>query len=325
MALKYSNKNLPINAIRDSDFSWKREITDADLEELSDNIALVGQLHPIIVRPKGKGGTTYELIAGQRRLLAAKRMKESTIRCSVVRCDDKMATIISLSENLKTKRPNNTEWESGLHKLSKILKVDRDREAHSEAERREVEEKAKRLRGGKGVSGTRCQKPTGGRPKSTQREAVQEAAKLVGVSERAAQGAVRRVENLTPSAARALETGKISIEQANRLASMSISDQRRQLMDMVKESREQTSTRLRKEKDDHAKDRTSVFVRKFSQIGQSAVDLSGQMDDALNYVDGKEVDWDRAMKTLPKDIEKINSAMKALAEMVEWLLTSTAE
>jgi ParB family chromosome partitioning protein len=325
MGLSATSKNLPISAIRESDLSWKRDISEADLEELSENMALIGQLHPVVVRPMGKAGRLFELLAGRRRYLALKKMKADKIRCSVVKCNDKTATIISLSENLKTKKPNEREWESGMHRLTTIIQEDHEREAAKEAERRAVQEKVKPKQADKGVSGHRAQKPTpsvGGRPKSPKREAVKEAAKLVGVSESTAMRAVKRVENLIPSAARALETGKINIQQANRLANMTVSDQRRQLLDMVKENRDETRDRLRREREKEApsKDRTSIFIERFQRIGKGALELSGELDDLLDYVDGKEVDWDRVLKAVTKDIGQIQSTMKALTKMIDWLL-----
>lgn len=70
------------------------------IEELADNIARVGLLHPIVVCPTSKAGK-YEILLGQRRFLAHQELQRKKIMCAVfdVSVDPITAKVISLSEN----------------------------------------------------------------------------------------------------------------------------------------------------------------------------------------------------------------------------------
>lgn len=56
-----------------------------------------GLLHPIVVRPSGN---EFEVVAGNRRLEACKRLKMNTIPCHIVELDNKGAYEVSLIENV---------------------------------------------------------------------------------------------------------------------------------------------------------------------------------------------------------------------------------
>jgi ParB family chromosome partitioning protein len=59
-----------------------------------------GLLQPIIVRPRGE---RFEVVAGNRRLEACKRLKHRKIKAMVVELDDKSAYEISIIENVQRK------------------------------------------------------------------------------------------------------------------------------------------------------------------------------------------------------------------------------
>jgi ParB/RepB/Spo0J family partition protein len=71
-----------------------------DLTELIDSIRDMGVLEPILVRQKGD---EYEVIAGRRRLEAARIIGLPTIPASVLDVTDLQAIIISLIENIQRK------------------------------------------------------------------------------------------------------------------------------------------------------------------------------------------------------------------------------
>jgi ParB/RepB/Spo0J family partition protein len=63
-------RQVPIESIRLSPFNARRALDGKSLTELSSSIEQQGLIEPIILRPKGR---TYEVIAGTRRFLAAKK------------------------------------------------------------------------------------------------------------------------------------------------------------------------------------------------------------------------------------------------------------
>lgn len=73
----------------------------AEIDELAESIKVMGLLEPIVVCPAEKKGK-YEILTGQRRYLAHKKLKRDTIMAVVLdsRVDDATAKGISLTENL---------------------------------------------------------------------------------------------------------------------------------------------------------------------------------------------------------------------------------
>jgi ParB family chromosome partitioning protein len=82
--------NSPLNVRKDP----------GDLDELTASITGSGVLAPILVRPKGD---MYEVIAGSRRVAAARRAGHTTIPAIVVEVTDARAKLLSLIENLQRK------------------------------------------------------------------------------------------------------------------------------------------------------------------------------------------------------------------------------
>lgn len=68
------------------------------MEELAASIRLHGMVQPIVVRPRDEGG--YEILAGERRFLAARRAGLERVPALVRTVDDSMALEIALVENL---------------------------------------------------------------------------------------------------------------------------------------------------------------------------------------------------------------------------------
>jgi ParB family transcriptional regulator, chromosome partitioning protein len=82
-----------------------REVA-SNLEELAESIRQYGLLQPIVVRPKSSG---YEIVAGNRRLAAAKLLKLRKLSCHVIELSDKEAYEVGLVENLQHKTMNPIE------------------------------------------------------------------------------------------------------------------------------------------------------------------------------------------------------------------------
>lgn len=90
---------IPLDRISISTFNVRADeyFGDEEDQELIDNIESLGVLNPIIVR---QVGDMYELLAGRRRLLSAKKSGLSEIPCTIKDVDDDEALDISISENL---------------------------------------------------------------------------------------------------------------------------------------------------------------------------------------------------------------------------------
>ena len=71
------------------------------IDELAESIRVLGLLEPIVVMPSSKAGK-YEILTGQRRFLAHKRLKKTTILAIVKtdKIDEHLAKGISVTENV---------------------------------------------------------------------------------------------------------------------------------------------------------------------------------------------------------------------------------
>ncbi len=93
-----------------------REVFDPDkLKELVLSVKEKGVLQPVIVRPKGNG---YELIAGERRLRAAKELGFSQVPAMIKDVKDDEALEIALVENLQRDDLNPMEEAKAYQRLS---------------------------------------------------------------------------------------------------------------------------------------------------------------------------------------------------------------
>lgn len=308
--MKLSNKTVPTSALRISKLNWEREVTDDDVADLAENIQEVGNLHPIIVRPIGKAGSMYEVLAGRRRLMAQRMLGNNKVEVRVIRCDDVRAEIISYSENLKIKKPDSREWSAGVKRL-----VDLFEQLHQVG----VPTKSPKSKKSNGQEFRDAASPKGpGRRATPRQKAIKDAAKSVGASTKSVRRAVRREEDLIPSASRALDQGKITQEQADILAKLSVKSQRQQLPSMVRESRDQTRHRMATEKAEESEDKMAIIIDMLKTIYQDGRALKDKVDIVISTMDGEELDYQRFTR-LPhfERIEELRDALTDLLEIVE--------
>ena len=89
---------LPVAAIRANRFQPREYFDEGALSALAESIRAVGVLQPILVRPVGDG--EYELVAGERRWRAARRVGLQTIPALIHDADDAASLEHALVENL---------------------------------------------------------------------------------------------------------------------------------------------------------------------------------------------------------------------------------
>ena len=100
-------KALPISDIYPNPFQPRIEFSDEELAELSQSIAENGLIQPIIVRKSDIIG--YELIAGERRLRACKRLGMTEIPAVVKEVSDQESRKQAIIENLQRSNLNPIE------------------------------------------------------------------------------------------------------------------------------------------------------------------------------------------------------------------------
>ena len=90
--------NIKISEIKPNPYQPRIEFDQTKLEELANSIREVGIFTPLIVRKSISG---YELLAGERRLRAAKLAKLNEVPCIIKDFDDKSMMEISILENIQ--------------------------------------------------------------------------------------------------------------------------------------------------------------------------------------------------------------------------------
>ncbi|MGH7128906.1 MAG: ParB/RepB/Spo0J family partition protein [Planctomycetaceae bacterium] len=87
-----------IELIQRNPFQPRKNFDDESMSELVESIKQHGVLQAVLVRPFGG---EYQLIAGERRLVAAKRAGLETIPCRVLEFEDQQVYQVALVENLQ--------------------------------------------------------------------------------------------------------------------------------------------------------------------------------------------------------------------------------
>lgn len=105
---------LPARAIRPNPAQPRKIFKEDALNELADSIRIHGVLQPLSVR---RIGTSYELIAGERRLRAAQLAGLNEIPCIVMTMDEKESGMAALVENLQRQDLDFIEEARGLSYL----------------------------------------------------------------------------------------------------------------------------------------------------------------------------------------------------------------
>lgn len=106
--------SLNIREIASNPYQPRNQFDPRALQELADSISQNGLLQPITVREWENG---YQLIAGERRLMACKMLGMEQIPAIVNRVDDEKSAVFALIENLQRKDLNYFEEAQGIQTL----------------------------------------------------------------------------------------------------------------------------------------------------------------------------------------------------------------
>jgi len=110
-------KSIPVGQIARNPFQPRQEFNTEELAELQESIRATGLLQPITVRRRA-GRDGFELIAGERRLRAAKTLGWKEIPAIIKEIDDRTLLTLALVENLQRTDLNPIEEGEGYHRLA---------------------------------------------------------------------------------------------------------------------------------------------------------------------------------------------------------------
>ncbi len=103
-------ENIPIFSIRPNPYQPRKHFDKVSLEELAQSIKIHGIIQPIAVR---YNGTSYELVAGERRLKAAKLIGLTHVPAVIMEMTDRESAHIALIENIQRENLNFLEEAEG--------------------------------------------------------------------------------------------------------------------------------------------------------------------------------------------------------------------
>jgi ParB family chromosome partitioning protein len=106
------NSQIHIELIERNPFQSRREFDASAINELADSIRQHGLLQPLLVRQTADG---YQLVAGERRLIAAKKAGLEVVPCMVMNLSDQQVFEVALEENLKRQDLNVMEKAQAFH------------------------------------------------------------------------------------------------------------------------------------------------------------------------------------------------------------------
>lgn len=107
--------HLPIGIIHPSSSQPRTHFDENELAGLSESIRRNGLLQPITVRKRADG--CYELIAGERRLRAARLAGLGEVPCLLMKADNRRAAILGLVENVQRADLDPFEEAEAIQKL----------------------------------------------------------------------------------------------------------------------------------------------------------------------------------------------------------------
>ena len=122
---KQTIKEIELSQIKPNRFQPRQSFDKQKITELSQSISKHGILSPILVRETGAGG--YELIAGERRLRAAKEAGLQTAPCMIDSAEDQLSLELALIENLQREDLNPIEEARGYDRLKKEFSLTQDK------------------------------------------------------------------------------------------------------------------------------------------------------------------------------------------------------
>ena len=100
-------REIPVGKLQRNPYQPRQDFDAVALQELVDSISTHGILQPLLVRPIENEG--YQLIAGERRWLAARQAGLETVPCQVRLYSDQQVYETAMEENLKRENLNPLE------------------------------------------------------------------------------------------------------------------------------------------------------------------------------------------------------------------------
>ncbi|MDB9746805.1 ParB/RepB/Spo0J family partition protein [Candidatus Pelagibacter sp.] len=122
------NKNeLPISEIIPNKYQPRKNFDEGNLKDLTNSIKERGILQPIIVRKSNDDKSKFEIIAGERRWLAAQKAGLHNVPVVITEADDLKSLEFAIVENVQRHDLNSLEEAQGYKRLIDEFNYDQDK------------------------------------------------------------------------------------------------------------------------------------------------------------------------------------------------------
>ena len=120
---------LPISDLVSNKFQPRKTFDEENLQDLTNSIKQRGIIQPIIVRKSAENNTKYEIIAGERRWLAAQKAGLHEVPVVITDVDDLKSLEFAIIENVQRNDLNAIEEARGYQRLIEEFSYDQEKVA----------------------------------------------------------------------------------------------------------------------------------------------------------------------------------------------------
>ena len=122
-------RTLRLAQLRAGRYQPRTRMDEGSLYELAESIKSQGVMQPVLVRPLAGTGSDYEIIAGERRVRAARLAGLDDVPVLVKDVPDEAAAVMALIENIQREDLNPLEEAQGLQRLVNEFKLTHEQAA----------------------------------------------------------------------------------------------------------------------------------------------------------------------------------------------------
>jgi len=115
-----------LESLKPGRFNPRRNFPEVQIAELAASIRERGLVQPLVVRPSGTSGKSYEIVAGERRWRAAQKAGLREVPALVKSVPDQAALALALIENIQREDLNPIEEAQGLKRLVEEFGITHD-------------------------------------------------------------------------------------------------------------------------------------------------------------------------------------------------------
>ena len=125
--VEVQNNQLPVSDLIPNKYQPRKNFDEVNLEELTNSLKERGMIQPIIVRKSNKENSKFEIIAGERRWLAAQRAGIHNVPVVITEADDLKSLEFAIVENVQRHDLNPLEEAQGYKRLIDEFSYDQEK------------------------------------------------------------------------------------------------------------------------------------------------------------------------------------------------------